>query len=156
MAHETDSDFELEEYLPYQIHRLSNLIHQVSGLVTVRHLKAAKTLTNREYRVIFIIGSLGPHSPVQVARLSGIDNATVTRAVRSLRSRGLVTTRDNPEDRRAKDIVFTAAGRALWRKLFPIMYERGAALDEAFSERERKTFNRLLAKLNARCEELIE
>lgn len=146
----------LVEHLPYRIHMVSNLVRQVTGLATISHLPVDPKITIRELRVLFILGANGPTAPVQIAKLAGIDNATVTRAVASLRKKGLVETQSNSEDGRAKYVVFTAKGQKTSDAILPLLTARGEALETAFTPEERDLFLRLLDKLRRRCEDFLE
>lgn len=62
----------------------------------------------------------GPHTLRDLAEAMGVDAPAATVAINDLETRGLVLRREHPEDRRAKLVSITPAGRALVRAMHEI------------------------------------
>jgi DNA-binding MarR family transcriptional regulator len=68
----------------------------------------------------------GQDSPTELARLLGTDGAGMTRMIDRLESKGLLRRGDHPDDRRAKVVALTDAGRELVPDL-PAVFDAVAA-----------------------------
>ena len=82
-------------------------------------------------------------------------NATspnVTYLVDGLEKEGLVTRIPDPTDRRVTFVQLTPAGRELAAKLVPAMAEVMGHMLDGFTDEEKDTFNRLLARFNANAD----
>ncbi len=76
-------------------------------------------ITLLEWRIISFVAAEGPSSVYAIWTEGALDKAAVTRALRELRDRGLVTVQDVPGQRRRKTAVtLTAAGAALHEATF--------------------------------------
>ncbi|HSK25642.1 MAG TPA: MarR family winged helix-turn-helix transcriptional regulator [Jiangellales bacterium] len=85
--------------------------------------------------------------PTDVAADLGLDASTVSRHLRSLQQMGLVERGDDPDDRRAQRVSLSARGREV---LDAAMAQRRAVVAAAvagWSERDRRTLERLLVRL---------
>ena len=76
-------------------------------------------ITLLEWRIISFVAAQGPSSAYAIWTEGALDKAAVTRALRDLRHRDLVTVRDVPGQKRRKTAVtLTAAGEALHEATF--------------------------------------
>ena len=75
-----------------------------------------------------------PHTLRALAERLGVDPPYVTLMVDDLEKRGLVQRMPHPEDRRAKLVELTAAGRAAAERADAVLYEPPAALREVPAE----------------------
>ena len=137
----------LADYLPYRLAVTSNL---VSRLVA-RAYQDAFGVTIWEWRVLAILGEGVPMTAQSVCDSAAMDKVSVSRAVRSLVERGLVTRHDNAADRRSRLLQLTAAGQALYDAITPVALEREAALLDGFDEADAALLTRLLDRLRARA-----
>lgn len=92
-----------------QVRRFHRLVTQRAGALDDHFLGRDRPLG--ESRVLFEIGTEGADLRDLRARL-GLDSGYLSRLVRSLASRGLVTLRSAPEDERVRRAELTRAGRA--------------------------------------------
>jgi DNA-binding MarR family transcriptional regulator len=100
------------------------------------------------YLLLRTLERIGPASINTIAAAIGLDGSTVTRQVSTMKELGLVERQVNPGDRRSCIISPTAAGRAIMRQM---RRQRRTNLDSVtsdWSEDDRTTLGRLLAKLN--------
>jgi MarR family transcriptional regulator, lower aerobic nicotinate degradation pathway regulator len=109
--------------------------------------RMVKGLTQTQFAVLARLLEVGPSSQNHLGRLVCLDAATIKGVVDRLRARGLVTTCNDPRDRRRRAVALTQAGRRT--TLAAVAAARGistATLDP-LTERERWLLARLLAKL---------
>jgi len=136
--------------LDYSTFRLA-LVAKVMDRLTLRRLSERGETTYAEWRVISRLATMPDGGTVgRIADLAWVDRAEVSRAATALEERGLTARRENPEDRRKPILYLTEAGRAAY---IPMARDRGAfhaSLVVDLSEEERKTLDRLLAKLAQR------
>lgn len=147
-----DEELELETHLPYRLGRLTNLIRQATTEVYIRQ----SGITGREWRVLGMIGVVGPVNAREVARLTGMDKATVTRAVNRLVTLKLVVRTSDRADRRSKILELTDRGAELCGRIIPQMRDGGDILARALTEEELTLFLRCLDKLTIRAENLLQ
>lgn len=92
-----------------------------------------------------------PLTPAELAERTGVTRATITGLVDTLERAGLVTRTPHPEDRRMMSVGLTRRGGKLLAEIMPDHFRRMAWLMNPLSERERKTFVRLLLKVMQRA-----
>ena len=139
----------LPSYLPYKLSVASN---RVSGLIA-RAYQARFGLSIWEWRVIAVLGAGAPMTAQAVCEATAMDKVTVSRAIRSLDERGLVTRTRREHDRRASDVALTPDGEAIYSEVAPLAIAYEAALLDSFSQEERDTLMALLEKLERRLDE---
>jgi DNA-binding MarR family transcriptional regulator len=138
----------LPDYLPY---RLSVVSNKASGLIA-RAYQARFGLTIWEWRVIAVLGEGRALTAQAVCEATAMDKVTVSRAIRALDTRGLLTRTPSAQDRRASDVTLTAHGRAIYADIAPLALTYEATLLDGFSTEERAQLMALLEKLEARLD----
>jgi DNA-binding MarR family transcriptional regulator len=73
----------------------------------------ASTLTMQQFKVVMILSLQDSASGQELSQHLGVGLGTVTGIVDRLVARRLVTRREDPDDRRIRRIILTAAGRKL-------------------------------------------
>lgn len=141
----------LYDHLPFQIGMLTNLIRQVTSDVYVRE----SGLSAREWRVLALLGCKGAMMPAQVAAESGMDRATITRAVGRLEKLGYVFTGGDAADRRRKVLYMTDKGVATCNEIRPLMDARGHEFEKVLSKTEKKYYFQIMTKLQDKAKELM-
>ena len=142
---------ELYEHLPFQIGMLTNLIRQVTSDVYVRE----SGLSAREWRVLAMLGCKGTMMPAQVATETGMDRATITRAVGKLEKQGYVFIGGDEADRRRKVLYLTDKGVNICEEIRPIMDARGFELEEVLSKTELKYYYKIMGKLQEKAKQML-
>ena len=139
----------LPDYLPY---RLSVVSNKASGLIA-RAYQARFGLSIWEWRVIAVLGGEGrPLTAQAVCEATAMDKVTVSRAIRALDARGLLTRQPNAEDKRASDVTLTTDGQVVYAEIVPSALEYEARMLADFSQEERTALKALLEKLERRLE----
>ena len=99
-------------------------------------------------------GAGTPLTPAELADRTGVTRATMTGLVDTLERAGYVARRAHPEDRRRMSVVLTKKGEMLLASIMPGHFRQMAWLMQPLSEKERKSFVRLLLKVVGRAAEL--
>ena len=141
------SDFNLDEHIPYLLVRSANQI----GAITQRRYQDTTpeglTLSLREFRTLLIVAVRGVVAPAEVADATGMDRSTVTRALATLSSKGLIIETPNEKDKRAKFLQLTNDGQGLSDQIWPRMQAYTDLIDTEFSPKEITQFTSMLGRL---------
>jgi DNA-binding MarR family transcriptional regulator len=120
----------------------TRFVQTVADLYVSRH-----RITLPELRVLFLLGRFTTLAPIRLAELANTDRATITRAVASLRERGLVKVAPDGEHRKRTLVRLTTAGIALHNRLARLVNRRNTWLRSRFRKSELKTLFNLLQRL---------
>jgi len=99
------------------------------------------------FRVLAALEEHGPTSQADLSRTTGIDTSDVVAAVNHLASRGYVRRQPDEVDRRRNVISITKSGLTAVERVGRVVDRVQDVVMAPLSEKERKTFLRLLAKL---------
>lgn len=138
---------DLDVHTPYLLMRVANKISSISERKYREHA-SHYGLNLRDFRALGIIAIRAPISPADIAEATGMDRATITRAVRVLVNEGLVYEIKNESDLRGKFVVATAKGAKVCDHIFPLMSDVRALVEQAFSKEDHTQFVRLLQLLH--------
>jgi DNA-binding MarR family transcriptional regulator len=123
-------------------------LQQISASVFAETMRAeGLDLTAPQFAALYM---LNDHPGIDQATLAGLiayDRPTIGGVVDRLVGKGLVTRVTNPEDRRAKRLALTDAGRDLLARLMPVVACIQDAILPGLSEAERAEFLRLATKV---------
>jgi DNA-binding MarR family transcriptional regulator len=100
------------------------------------------------YLLLRTLEKIGPASINTIAAAIGLDGSTVTRQVSAMKELGLVERQVNPGDRRSCIISPTTDGRSMMRQVRRQRRTNLDAVTSDWTEDDRSTLGRLLAKLN--------
>ncbi len=122
---------------PRDVHdRCLCLAAQRAARVLARRFDAAFApfgLTNGQFSLLNVVSRPDPPLVTDLARILAMDRSTVTAALKPLDRRGLVESRPDPADGRARRVAVTEAGRALLARALPVWLAEHAALDRDIS-----------------------
>jgi DNA-binding MarR family transcriptional regulator len=133
----------LEHFLPYRLVVLASTVSRALGTVYEERFG----VTIAEWRVIANIGHRGALTAGEVAQHSSMDKAKVTRALRSLAQRGLITRTVGASDRRQARIDLTVRGGTLFRDIGALALEWEQELVAALPREDRAALSRILETL---------
>lgn len=100
-----------------------------------------------EWRVLAVLHDHPGSAASEVARRTGLDKMSVSRALASLEAAGRLVRRADPEDGRRALATLTAAGRQLHRSLLKPARAREAAVTGGLSAAERRQLAALVARM---------
>lgn len=98
-------------------------------------------ITRLDWRIISFLAAKGPSSAYEIWTLGSLDKAAVSRALKSLEQRKLVTIRDVPDSARRRTVnSLTRLGRELNEKTFAEIVKRHGRLIGNLTPRQIETF----------------
>jgi MarR family transcriptional regulator, lower aerobic nicotinate degradation pathway regulator len=104
-------------------------------------------LTQTQFAALAKLFEVGPCSQNHLGRLIYLDAATIKGVVDRLRARGFVTTGHDPQDRRRRAVMLTAAGRRVTETAIAVAAEITAQTLAPLLAEEQRAVTRLLKKL---------
>jgi DNA-binding MarR family transcriptional regulator len=140
----------LEEFLPYRLNVLANLVSQALSRIYVERYG----LGVPEWRVLVTLGQFGVMTGKAVGAHSHMHKTKVSRAVAELEKRKLVERRANRADLRESFLSLTPAGRAIYEELAPGALEFARRLAEVVDPADRTAFERAMQRLTERSRSL--
>lgn len=90
---------------------------------------------------------VGPRTPAELAEAAGVTRATMTGLIDTLERDGYVRREPDPVDRRMMSVFLTTQGEAFLHEFLPGHFKIISRLMTPLNEAERKTFVRLLVKI---------
>ena len=141
---------DLQSFLPYRLAVLTESVSRGIAQVYAQRFD----LSREEWRVLAALGQAGQMKTQAALLTTTLDKMQVSRAVSRLERKGFVEREEDTEDRRNRILRLTAAGRAAYRRIEPMVLAREAFLLEALDEEERAALDRALDKLVERAHQL--
>lgn len=132
-----------EDFLSLRLGRLNTLVQRA---MTRRYIEPAG-LTHPEWRVLARLAAQESIEMSQLARISLMDKAAISRSVESLLSKGLAERHTHPANARRRIVALTAAGRRIVRKLMPQALREQARLLRLLGQDELVALDRALSHL---------
>lgn len=122
--------------------------HQIATAVFTQSC-AKLDLTLSQYSILFTLHHRGPVGQNELGRLVALDRSTTGFVVNILKGRKLLTTSDDPKDKRKTLVALTDRGRLLLASAEQLNTQASQDLLSAFDERQARTFIKLLEKLTS-------
>ncbi|MBL4852791.1 MAG: MarR family transcriptional regulator [Robiginitomaculum sp.] len=140
---ETTSMFELKNFLPY---KLSILSQSVSGLIATEY-ESKFGLSMNQWRCLVIINARQPITAQAISDLTLLDKMTISRTVRTLKSRKLIQTETPGTDARRRLLSLTKSGNQIYNEVIPIAKNYESRLLASLTPKEQHTLEVVMAKL---------
>ncbi len=141
----------LEQFLPYQLNVVANLVSQALSRVYARRYGIGVP----EWRVLVTLGQFEAMTAKAIGAHTHMHKTKVSRAVALMEKRRLVTRRANREDKREAFLSLTASGQAMYKEVAPHALDFAKRLTEILPPGDREAFDRAIALLTARSTELV-
>lgn len=139
----------------YAVAYLTWIANKVSNSASVLYRKQFGVGVT-DWRIMALL-AVEPWIPAgRISEVIGFDKAVISRSLAFMQERGLVETRFRDNNFRRQFIALTAAGLELHDRIVDVAREREEFLLADFSEQERRTAIRLLAKIHARATQLTK
>ncbi|HEX6956751.1 MAG TPA: MarR family winged helix-turn-helix transcriptional regulator [Ferrovibrio sp.] len=122
-----------------RLHMAARLGQQLYG-----EYMAEAGLTSPQFGTLAFLYRDGVHAVSELAVLLGIDPTTLTRNLRLMEQRGLITQAPAAQDRRRREIRLTAEGHRVFRKALPLWQKAQATLAERLGQLQVADLNRRL------------
>lgn len=136
---------ELDQFLPFRLSVLGNRLTRAVARVYAERFQ----LSAPEWRTMAVLGRYGATSAQDVVERTAMDKVRVSRAVARLLASGRITRRADDKDRRRAILDLTAAGRAVYDQIVPLVLAVEAELVAELTAEERATLDTLLRALEA-------
>ncbi len=149
---EPDGDFRLRAFFPYRINILANTVSEALAQLYAKRFD----LTRPEWRVLATLGDKAGMTARDVGADTTLEKMQVSRAVARLERDGLVTRLPDKGDRRNKILRLTPRGRALFRKIVPLVRAREDYILSALTPGEQATLRVLMEKVETRARDLAK
>ena len=140
----------LEEFLPYRLYVVANLVSQALSRIYVDRYGIGVP----EWRILVTLGQFEVMTAKAIGAHSHMHKTKVSRAVSALEQRKLIVRRENRADRREALLSLTPAGRAIYRDLAPSALEFAKRLLETIDPADRAAFERAVDRLTERSRTL--
>lgn len=124
---EKPDDSGLNQLITYRVSRL----HAQLNAHSTRLLQAHSDLSLTEWRVLVMLDTWHDVSAAEIARRSRLDKGQLSRCIKGMIDRGLVTSANSLTDNRTQILKLTETGRSLHQKLRPHMRARQHVLNDA-------------------------
>ncbi len=151
-----DGPFKIDDYIPYRMAQAQMVVHRAISPDTNPELRAIANFTQRDIRVLGMIGQHTTISPSMIAERTGLDRASVTRALATLTDKKMIVRMQNAQDGRGKYVGLSKLGATYCNKLFPIMQEYGTYIEQALDSNEKQQLLALLEKVRLHANARIE
>ncbi|KAB1443513.1 MarR family winged helix-turn-helix transcriptional regulator [Pseudodesulfovibrio senegalensis] len=113
-------------------------------------LLAKYNISQRRFFILILLSRRSEGwTPSELAKGTGVTNATMTGVLDTLVKDGLVKRKIAPDDRRVKMVSLTPEGEDAIYTILPDYYERVATMMREFSPEERTMLRNILDKLSA-------
>jgi DNA-binding MarR family transcriptional regulator len=142
---------QLSELFSYRLNRLAFVSSRIAAGIN----ESRYGVGPREWRIIALLGASAPMSLNALARASNIDKSQVSRTLTDLIARNLIKRSANEHDARGVSLNLTAAGRTLYKKVFPTAVARNDAMLSVLSPDEREMMEAMLEKLTAHALDVL-
>lgn len=150
-AEEPEARLDLASFLPYRLSVLQLAVSRSLALIYGRRF----ALSRHEWRALAVLAQEAPLTAVEVAERTSMDKVQVSRAVAKLVANGRVARGSDPEDRRRTRLSPTPAGRAVYRRIVPLVKARERDLTSVLTPAESRALDRIVDKLLRRALDLL-
>ncbi len=142
----------LEDFVPYQLSRLSNTIS--AGIAATYRERFDLSIT--EWRIIAILGRYADISANEVAQKGALDKVAVSRAVKRLLEREVLTRHIASDDRRRSVLALSPSGQSVYEAVAPAAIALEQRLLNALTPDEQAQLKEVIAKLSQQAERILD
>lgn len=135
---------DLATYLPFRFFEITRKL-AFSGKIEIDGV----AVSVRDWRVLALLASAGPLTNSELADNMGMDAATITRAVKFLRSNGLVDVQPSKRDRRSQLIALSQKGADIYDDIAPERIAFAKNVEACLTAAERDNLYSALDKIDA-------
>jgi len=131
----------IDEFLPYRLSLVTNTVSKELAKVY-----APYDLTRTQWRILAVLSG-GAMTAGGISSKTMMDKTTLSRAIKNLIDRKLLTRRAAQADGRSSPLALTAKGRRLFSKIAPLALAREERLRGKLSAADIKSLERILGVL---------
>jgi DNA-binding MarR family transcriptional regulator len=137
---------------------VSHLLHRAQQFAADRFVAelGGGDFTLRQFALLAAIADGAEQSQTDLVRATGIDRSTLADMIGRMEKRGLVSRKTAANDRRAKTVALTAAGKRALDQAAPAAAKADAALIEALPKTQSAAFAKGLAAIAEAAAKSVE
>lgn len=136
-------ELHLEEFLPYQLSYLTNLVSQdLANLYTEQF-----GIVHTEWRVMAVLGVSSGVSAAHVAEKTAMDKVAVSRAINKMIENNLIVRKFANDDRRRSELALSETGQKIYKKIVPLVRSYEKDLLRQLDAKEKDALKVILSKL---------
>ena len=139
----------LEEFLPYKLSYLTNLISDDLKKLYTDQFGIAHT----EWRVMAVLGVSSGISAGHVAKKTAMDKVAVSRAINNMIKNDLIERQFSSEDKRRSELMLSTKGQDVYNNIVPLVLEYENNILSILDEKERASLANILKKLTGYIKE---
>lgn len=109
-----------------------------------------------EWQLLFSVARFGSCHLAYITRRTSIDPAHGSRAASALERKGLITRREDPDNKRRKLISLTESGIVTFERIWPRARQTIKRVTDQLAPEDFEELKRLLDLLNAAAEQLVD
>lgn len=143
-----DYPMDLPNFLPFRMFQIAMRMSGTGNKLSDLLKEFGSSIREREWRVLGVLGAYGGLTNKELVMITGMDAATITRAVKVLKKLDFIETLNSKRDRRKVLIILTEAGKTIHDQVAPKRIESGKVIDSCFYDDEKETLLYLLNKLD--------
>ncbi|MBI5257181.1 MAG: MarR family transcriptional regulator [Burkholderiales bacterium] len=142
----------LATFFPYRLAVLADTVSRSMAQVYAERFD----LSRDEWRVLAGLAERGPMKTTELIRHTTLDKMQVSRAVARMEGNGLLARETDPDDKRGQRLRLLPAGRALHRKIVPMVQAREAYLLEGLGAEQRALLEQAIDRVMERANQLAQ
>lgn len=142
--------FNLQDFWPYRLSILSETFSQLLA----EEYQAKYGLSVSQWRVLLVVSLRSPTTAAEICKETRLDKMTVSRAVRYLIHRKLISIADNPDDRRSRHLNPSSNGREICDNVIPALEAYQSQVLDSLTEIEKITLEAIFFKLMHKIREI--
>ena len=142
----SDSDFDLEEFLPYLLNQAAEATSR--GFQSVYRERYGMTRT--QWRVMANLGKFGSMTARDICAISHIEKSKVSRSVTALEAAGILIRTPSEQDRRVEHLALSERGSMIFRELGRLARDYDEDLRHELGIEAVADFRRMLLQLAKR------
>lgn len=142
---------QLADFFPYRLAVLADQVSQCMAQVYAARFQ----LTRDEWRVLAALHENPTMKTGDAIAHTTMEKMQASRAITRLEEGGFVSRTEDEHDRRHRVLSLTPAGKALVKKIIPLVQAREAFLLADLDDQEREVLDRVLGKLTERARTLV-
>jgi DNA-binding MarR family transcriptional regulator len=140
----------LQQMITFRVSRLHARLNAQAN----RILKESSDLSLMQWRVFVTLETMGKITPSEIIRQTNLDKGQLSRAIKSMLDRGLISSETCESDQRAHYIDFTPKGLEHFNRARPHMRARQERLMGSLTPDEQRELFNALQKLDAVVDEM--
>lgn len=143
---------DLSSFVTFRIARVQNSLNAQA----ISTLAAHSDLKLTEWRLLASVESLGSTNAAEIVRRTQIDKGQVSRGIKSLRAKGMLSVTGSETDHRQQTLSLSATGLEEFEKVVAVMRQRQEVLTQDITQEELEVLFSVLDRLETRARDTVQ